>query len=116
MSGSVDKSRPTNFTSRSLSSADTRLEPRRDSGVAHDDDVAAIEIIAARCDLQHTLTWFLCTIYKFDTNIVPELEIGGFASPNANHFWGISKSIWPTDLQYFWVTASQFRLIANHFC
>ena len=44
------------------------------------------------------------------------MEIGGFASPNGNYFWGKYESLWPTDSQYFWVTANQFRLIANHFC
>ena len=29
------------------------------------------------------------------------LEIGGFASPNANHFWSAYKLLWPTDSQYF---------------
>ena len=42
------------------------------------------------------------------------LEIGGFASPNANHFWGKCESFCPTDSQYFWITANQFRPIANH--
>ena len=44
------------------------------------------------------------------------LEIGGLASPNANHFWSKSESLWSTDSQYFWVTVNQFRPIANHFC
>ena len=29
------------------------------------------------------------------------LEIGGFVSPNANHFWGNGESLWPTVLPYF---------------
>ena len=36
------------------------------------------------------------------------LEIGGFASPNANLFWGNCESHWPTDSQYLWVTATHF--------
>ena len=44
------------------------------------------------------------------------LEIGGFASTKANHFWGKCESLWPTDSQYFWVTVNQFRPIADHFC
>ena len=43
------------------------------------------------------------------------LEIGGFASPNANHFWGNCKSVWPTDSQYFLVIANYFWPIAKHF-
>ena len=45
-----------------------------------------------------------------------ELEIGEFASPNANHFWGNCESLWPTDLQFFFVTANQFWPNANNFC
>ena len=43
------------------------------------------------------------------------LEIDGFASLNANHFWGNCASLWPTDSSYFWVTANHFWPIANHF-
>ena len=43
------------------------------------------------------------------------LEIGGFASPNANHFWSNGKSLWPTDSPYFWVTANHFWPMMNHF-
>ena len=43
------------------------------------------------------------------------MEIGGFASLNVSHFWGKSRSVWPTDLQYFLIFANQFRPIANHF-
>ena len=42
--------------------------------------------------------------------------MGEFASPNANHFYDYCESFWPTDSQYFWVTAYYFWLIANHFC
>ena len=45
-----------------------------------------------------------------------KLDIGGFASLNGNHFQGKCEILWPTDLQYFWVTVNQFKLIANHFC
>ena len=44
------------------------------------------------------------------------LEIGGFASPNANHFWGNCKSLRPTDSQYFWVTANHFWPICESIC
>ena len=44
------------------------------------------------------------------------LEIGGFALPNANHFWGKCKSLWPIYSQYFWVIANQYKPIVNHFC
>ena len=46
------------------------------------------------------------------------MEIDGFASPNANHFWGRPRceSLWPTDSQYFKVIANQFKPIANHCC
>ena len=27
--------------------------------------------------------------------------------------WGKCESLWPTDSQYFWVTANQFRPIAK---
>ena len=36
-------------------------------------------------------------------------------SPNANYFWGKCESLRSTDSQYFWVTANQFKPIANHF-
>ena len=50
------------------------------------------------------------------TYLYTGLEIGRFALPNANHFWGKCESLWPTDSQYFWVTANKFRPIANNFC
>ena len=33
-----------------------------------------------------------------------ELEIGEFTSPNANHIRGNYESLWPTDLQFFFVS------------
>ena len=29
--------------------------------------------------------------------------------------WNKCELLWPTDSQYFWVTANQFRPIVNHF-
>ena len=29
------------------------------------------------------------------------LEVGGFASPNVNHFYGNCKSLWPSDSPNF---------------
>ena len=42
------------------------------------------------------------------TYIHTGLEIGGFASPNANHFWGKCESLWQND-------SPNFLSIANHF-
>ena len=43
------------------------------------------------------------------------LEIGGIASPNANHFWGNGESLWQCDSPNFVATANHFWPIANHF-
>ena len=51
-----------------------------------------------------------------NTHIYKGLEIGEFATPNENHFWDKCESLWLIDSHYFWVTANQFRPIANHFC
>ena len=39
-------------------------------------------------------------------SIYIRLEIGGFASPNANHFWGNCESLWQSDLPNFVGTAN----------
>ena len=41
-------------------------------------------------------TYIFTYIYTY---IYLGLEIGGFALPNANHFWDKCESLWPTDLQ-----------------
>ena len=46
--------------------------------------------------------------------VYARLEVGGFPSPNANHF-GVLVNHWPTDMQYFWAIVNHFWLIANHF-
>ena len=43
------------------------------------------------------------------------LEIGGIASPNANHFWGNCESLWQSDSSNFFGTANHFWPIANLF-
>ena len=58
---------------------------------------------------------FHSILTKARTCIYSGLELGGYASPNANYFWGKCESLWPTDSQYFWVTSNQFKPIANHF-
>ena len=39
------------------------------------------------------------------------LEIGGVASPNANHFWGNCKSLWRSDSQYWESLLGDLRII-----
>ena len=43
------------------------------------------------------------------------LEIGGIASPNANHFWGNCESLRQSDSPNFFGTANPFWPIAKHF-
>ena len=43
------------------------------------------------------------------------LEIGGIASPNANHYWGNCKSFWQIDSPNFFGTANHFWPIGNHY-
>ena len=43
------------------------------------------------------------------------MEIGGIASPNANHFWGNYESLWQSDAPNFFGTANHFWPIANQF-
>ena len=47
--------------------------------------------------------------------VCKELEISGFSSPNAKHFWGNCASLWPIDSPNFFDTADHLWPIANHF-
>ena len=60
------------------------------------------------------ITVCVCICICIYIYIYSGLEIGGFASPNANYVWGKCESLWPTDLLCFWFTANQIRPIANH--
>ena len=48
----------------------------------------------------HTHTYTCTHTYTY-THTHTGLEIGGFASPIANHFWDNYESLSPTDLSYF---------------